>query len=256
MTKSAKALGRIDGPDIAGKEHALQDRDEIARGDDVRDDLHGPWHAADVENEPRENEGRQECRDDGDLPGDELIAREGRDQEPHAEGGEKEQRGSKRQHKKRSVQRHAEQKNGYGNGGRHAAHAEHEIGNELGDQDFPDRNGRHHQRLHRAAFPFAGDHQRRQQGSRECHDDRDEPWRQIIAAFHRWIEPNALLHGNRKSGRMPGGGCLCAKPTRPDLLNIAFDEACVVGIDTIDQNADWRCSAMHRLAREIGFAAR
>ena len=72
------------------------------------------------------------------------------------------------------------------------------------------------------------------------HDDRDQARHQIIAAADRRVEPYPRLHRDRhRRGQSPRLGPR-RKPTRPDLLQIAFDDARVVGVDTVDDDPDRR----------------
>ena len=92
ITASASALGRITAHTLPARNTRLQDRHEIARREQVRDALHDRRHAADVEDEAREDEGRQEGGDDGHLAGDKLVLGHRGDEQPHAQRGQQEQR--------------------------------------------------------------------------------------------------------------------------------------------------------------------
>ena len=72
-------------PDVAGQEHRLQARDQIARGHDQREPLDDGRHAVDLEEEARKQERRQEAGDQRHLPGHELVLRRGRDQQALAQ---------------------------------------------------------------------------------------------------------------------------------------------------------------------------
>src|SRR5579863_1819622 len=60
-------------PDVAGKKHGLEARDQIARRYDEGDPLDNPRHRVDLEEEAREEETRQESGEERYLRGEELV---------------------------------------------------------------------------------------------------------------------------------------------------------------------------------------
>jgi hypothetical protein len=127
------------------------------------------------------------------------------------------------EHGYRSQQRHSEKPHGDRHRSRHSAHTQHKIGNQFGDQDLKHADAGDHQRLHRAPFPFPGDHHGRQQRTGQRHDHRNETWHQIIPAVDSRVEPDPLLH---RDGNWRWQSCFTRplpNPARPYLLYIEVD---------------------------------
>ena len=122
-------------------------------------------------------------------------------EQPHAQRRQHEQRRGGGEDPHRSFERHAEHEHRERYRSRHAAHAEQEIGDQLGEQDLPHRHAGDHQRFHRAALPLPRDHQRGQQRAGERHDHRDQAGHQVVAAADGRVEAHLRLHRERQRRR-------------------------------------------------------
>ena len=75
---------------------------------------------------------------------------------------------------------------------------------------------RRQQRLHGAALPFAGHHQRGQYGADHGHDDGDRPGDNKVLANSRRVKPVAHLHVDQ---RFKGFAAVFRPLLLPDLPN-------------------------------------
>ena len=99
-------------PDVAGQEHRLKARDQVAGRHDHRDPLDRRRHGVDLEEEAGEQEGRQEGGHQGKLRGQELVLRGSRDQQPLPERRDQEGRAQRIERDDRAAKRHAEDEDG------------------------------------------------------------------------------------------------------------------------------------------------
>ncbi len=245
------AVAQNHRPDITRQKHGLQNGDVIARGDQMREKLHHRRHGVDVENEPRQNEGRQEGDDDRHQRGDELAVGQGGNQQPHRQRHQQEQRRAQHQQPQTADQRHGEQPHRHGHRQRHAPHAEHEIRNQFAQQNFRHGHRAGHERFHGAALAFSRDDQRSEQGADQGHDDRNQPRHQKVAAAHRRVEPDARLHadGQEQGLALPLGFEL--QPVLPDALQIALHDAGVVGVHAVHPHCHGSRAAGERQPGEV-----
>ena len=88
----AGQVGQDHRPHVAGQEQRLQDGDQIARRHDVGDELQPVRHRGDVEQHARQHHRRHHGGEERQLRGDELVARQRRDEQPQAEREDQEQR--------------------------------------------------------------------------------------------------------------------------------------------------------------------
>ena len=191
-------------PDIAREKYRLQRRDEIARRDDVSDDLQPSRHAADLEQEPRQHERWKKPGLRGRLCRTELPVGAVDINKPCPNAGTRNAEARENNAKYEplsgtpnacvasSVQPNI------------ASRPESEVRQQLAEQDLQHAYRRRHHRLHRAALPFARDDERSKQCADQRHDDRDRAGYQIMAAVDFRVEPEACFQRN---GRQPSMHC-------------------------------------------------
>ncbi len=77
------------------------------------------------------------------------------------------------------------------------------VGNELTQQQLDARHFCGEQRLHGAALPLAGDHQRGQDRANHRHDNRHRARNDKVLADGGRVKPVACLHVDERFKRLP-----------------------------------------------------
>lgn len=104
------------------------------------------------------------------------------------------------------------------------------YGTSLPSSKFAAGHGGAEQRFHRAALPFARDHQRGQQRADQRHDQRQRAGQQEVAALQLRVVPDAGFGVGRRRERSAGQRLMLAEPGRPDSLRIVLHEIGGVGL--------------------------
>lgn len=239
------AAGNDDGRDVPGQEEGLEQGDVVAGRDEVGDGPDGGWHVQDVIQEAGQHEGRHEGAHNGELAGQELVFGGGGDDQPQPQGHNQEQGGNRQQQSEGAADGDAEDEGGEEHGDSQADHAQQEVGGGLGRQDFSAAHGRDEEAFQRAAFIFPRHDQGGEERPDHGHDGDDDAGNQVVVAVVGFIEAGARLH-------VQHGGCPPAQGRRPgadDGLKVVADEGGLVGVDSVDDNLDFRGSIVERVRR-------
>ena len=189
---------------VPDQEKAVQTGDEVFGRYDVADVLDPGRHRTDFKDEAGEHQARHESRQKRDLAGDELVFRDGRDEKPQPQRRKQEHRSRRAEEQEAPPERHVEHQNDRRHRQRQRQHPEQKIRNQLAEQQFAAGHGGAEQRFHRAALPFARDHQRGQQRADQRHDQRQRAGQQEVAALQLRVVPDAGFGVGRRRERSAG----------------------------------------------------
>ena len=216
----------------------MQRADEVARRNDVGHRAYDGRHAVDLEDEAGQHDRRQEGGVQRHHRRVELVAGEGGDQQAHAEGAGEEQAADQQQDRQRTAIGYAEHPDRHRHAQRHGDHAEEVIRDQLGEQQLAARHLGGEQGFHGAALPFAGDHQRGENGADHRHDDGDGAGNDVVPADGRRVEPVAHLHVNQRLVVAPPIGGALLLPNLPYALGIALHEVGGVRLAAVGDHLD------------------
>ncbi len=185
-------IGEFDEPGALEK-NGLEDRHVVAGVHEIGDRLDRPGHLIDREGEARQQDGRQQRDQQGDLAGAELAANRHRDEIADAEHDDEKQRRGEEQGRQRAAERHLEPEHGERQAKRRVEQADGEVRQDLSNHQLDARHRRGNQHLHGAAFPLARYRQRRELGADQRQHHRDDAGDDEVAAVQIFVEPHPGL---------------------------------------------------------------
>lgn len=237
-----------DGGDVPSQEERLEQRDIIARGDEVGDGPDGGRHVEDVIQEAGEHEGRHEGAHDGELAGQKLVFRGCGDDESQPQRHHQEEGGDGEEQKEGAADGDVKDEGGKDHGDGQADHAEQEVGGRLGGEDFPAAHRGDEEAFQRPAFVFPGHDQGGEQSADHGHDGDDDAGDQVVVAVVGFIEAGAGLHFQGRRGWPTQGG----RPGVEHRFKVVADEGGLVGIDAVDDDLDF-CEAPVERVRGVAL---
>ena len=206
---------------------------EVGGRQELREPLQDWGHGGDVEDEAREQKGRQKAREKSCLGSHKLALHVHRDEQSLAKGAEHEDGRDGKKSQIGSPEGHVEDQDGKNCAQDEREHAQGKVGDKLAKDELQTGDGCCQHGFHGAALPLSGKDQGGEQRAYEGHDDRDGAWHKEVHALGRRVVPKALLH--RDLGRM-NTALAHEAPYVPkdDALRVGLQKACGIGLCAVN----------------------